>query len=71
MDHRPQILEQKLKVLSTLAKHIFFVFHISHACAQSLSRAQLFAPQWTVALQAPLSMGFPRQEYWSGLHFPL
>ena len=25
---------------------------------------------WTVALQAPLSMGFPRQEYWSGLHFP-
>ena len=26
---------------------------------------------WTVALQAPLSMGFPRQEYWSGLPFPL
>ena len=25
---------------------------------------------WTVALQAPLSMGFPRQEYWSGLLFP-
>ena len=25
---------------------------------------------WTVALQAPLSMGFPRQEYWSGLSFP-
>ena len=25
---------------------------------------------WTVALQAPLSMGFPRQEYWSGLPFP-
>ena len=25
---------------------------------------------WTVALQAPLSMGFPRQEYWGGLPFP-
>ena len=25
---------------------------------------------WTVARQAPLSMGFPRQEYWSGLSFP-
>ena len=31
---------------------------------------QLFETQWTVACQAPLSMGFPRQEYWSGLPFP-
>ena len=30
----------------------------------------LFATLWTVACQAPLSMGFPRQEYWSGLPFP-
>ena len=29
-----------------------------------------FATPWTVACQAPLSMGFPRQEYWSGLPFP-
>ena len=28
------------------------------------------ATLWTVAPQAPLSMGFPRQEYWSGLSFP-
>ena len=28
------------------------------------------ATLWTIALQAPLSMGFPRQEYWSGLPFP-
>ena len=28
------------------------------------------ATPWTVAPQAPLSMGFPRQEYWSGLPFP-
>ena len=31
---------------------------------------QLFATPWTVAQQAPLFMGFPRQEYWSGLPFP-
>ena len=30
----------------------------------------LFATPWTVALQSPLSTGFPRQEYWSGLLFP-
>ena len=35
-----------------------------------LSRVQLFATPWTVARQAPLSMEFPRQEYWSGLSFP-
>ena len=32
-----------------------------------LSRIWLFATPWTVAHQAPLSMGFFRQEYWSGL----
>ena len=37
---------------------------------KSLSRVQLFATPWTVAYQAPLSMGFSRQEYWSGLPFP-
>uniref|UniRef100_A0A4W2FI99 Uncharacterized protein n=1 Tax=Bos indicus x Bos taurus TaxID=30522 RepID=A0A4W2FI99_BOBOX len=31
---------------------------------------QLFATPWTVAYQAPLSLGFSRQEYWSGLPFP-
>ena len=37
---------------------------------KSLSCVQLFASPWTVARQAPLSMGFSRQEYWSGLPFP-
>ena len=37
---------------------------------KSLSRVQLFATGWTVALQAPPSMGFSRQEYWSGSLFP-
>ena len=40
------------------------------AYAQSLSGVQLFSMLWTVALQAPLSMGFPRHEYWSGFPFP-
>ena len=34
------------------------------------SRVQLFATPWTVAHEAPLSMGFSRQEYWSGLPCP-
>ena len=37
---------------------------------QLLSRVQFFETAWTVAHQAPLSMGFFRQEYWSGLPFP-
>ena len=37
--------------------------------ASTLSRFQLFATLQTVALQAPLSMGFSRQEYWSGFSF--
>ena len=39
-----------------------------HACMLSrFNCAQLFATLWTVACQTPLSMGFSRQEYWSGL----
>ena len=34
------------------------------------SHVQLFVTPWTVALLAPLSMGFSRQEYWNGLPFP-
>ena len=37
---------------------------------KSLSRVQLSATPWTAAHQAPLSMGFSRQEYWSGLPLP-
>ena len=36
----------------------------------SLSRVRLFATPWIVAYQTSLSMGFSRQEYWSGLPFP-
>ena len=36
----------------------------------SVSHVQFFETLWTVARQGPLSMGFPRQEYWNGLPFP-
>ena len=37
---------------------------------KSLSRVWVFATPWTAACQAPPSMGFSRQEYWSGVPFP-
>ena len=37
---------------------------------KSLSRVQLFVTPWTAAYQAPPSMGFSRQEYWSGVPLP-
>ena len=49
-------------------RNVFIVFH--HVCGQSLSHFRLFATPWTVAHQAPLSMGFSRQEHWRGLPFP-
>ena len=39
-------------------------------CVKSLSCVRLCATPWTVDYQAPSSMGFSRQEYWSGLPFP-
>ena len=40
---------------------------VSACMLRGFSRVQLFATPWTVACQAPLSMGFSMQEYWSGL----
>ena len=40
----------------------------SYVCI--LSHVWLFGTPWTIARQVPLSMGFPRQDYWSGLPFP-
>ena len=52
-----------------LAGAFFTTSHLK-VKVKSLSRAQLFATSWTIAYQAPQSMGFSRQEYWSGLPFP-
>ena len=45
-------------------------FPLMKVKVKSLSRVRLFATPWTVAHQAPPSMGFSRQEYWRGLPFP-
>ena len=41
-----------------------------YTCRHAVSHVQLYATPWTSAPQAPLSMGFSRQEYWSGLPCP-
>ena len=43
------------------------VFMCECVHAQSLSHVQLFVTPWTVACQGPLSVGFPRQEYWAAI----
>ena len=48
----------------------FFPLWYDIVHTQSVSCVELFESPWTVARQAPLSMEFPRQEYWSGLPFP-
>ena len=42
----------------------------AHIVVESLSCVHLFATPWTAARQAPLSLGFSRQESWSGVPFP-
>ena len=51
-------------------KTMFMLNLLVKVKVKSLSHVWLFATPWTVACQAPLSMGFSRQEYWSRLPFP-
>ena len=46
-----------------------FLLQCRKVKVKSLSRVQLFTTPWTAAYQAPPSMGYSRQEYWSGLQF--
>ena len=60
--------------LSDESLHLSFrwLFLHLHVCVLSgFSRVQFLATPWTAALQTPLSMTSPRQEYWSGLLCPL
>ena len=53
------------------SRPLFFIGkHKKKVKVKSLSHVQLFATPWTVAYEAPPSMGFSRQECWSGLPFP-
>ena len=46
------------------------MYYVMCVCFQSLSCVRLFLTPWVVAFQASLSLGFSRQEHWSGLSFP-
>ena len=49
---------------------VYFYYRIEGKKVRTLSHVQLFVTPWTVACQAPTSLGFSRKEYWSGLPFP-
>ena len=61
----PQLTKADQHSWGQIRRFIFNLCMLSH-----FSRIQLFATPWTVARQAPLSMGFSREEYWSGLLCP-
>ena len=56
-------------IVSVYQRKIYLECPLKWKC-ESFSRVRLFATPWTVARQAPPSMEFPRQEYWSELPFP-
>ena len=61
------IFHKPVDHLCVLEKHLFKSLH---ATLSRFSHVQLSGTPWTVACKAPLSMGFSRQEYWSGLLCP-
>ena len=63
-------LPSSLPLILTFHGTILLTSLLLLCCAGLLSRVWLFATLWTVAWQAPLSMGFSRQEYWSGWPCP-
>ena len=64
----PSKAEMTMIILVNLVTTDEIFMSVKYTCV--LSHVQLFATPWTVAHQAPLSVGFSRQEYWSGLPFP-
>ena len=52
-------------------EQLFRKSNLELPCCAVLSCILFFATLWTATRQAPLSMGFPRQEHWVGCHFPL
>ena len=64
------LLQHHSSKASILRHSAFFLVQLSHPYITTGKTTLLFATPWTVAYQAPLSMGFSRQECWSGLQFP-
>ena len=56
--------------LFTFPLGFFLTWALTFSSVQLLSHVLLFATPWTTAHQAPPSMGFSRQEYWSGVPLP-
>ena len=77
----PDVQDEKIELIQFTYEHEFFCGHpiysatvgeCMYVCAQLLNYVQLFCnPKDCIALQAALSMEFPRQEYWSRLPFPI
>ena len=62
---------EKRKQSNVHQKNMWYIHRTEYQSeVKSLSRVRLFVTQWTVAHQVPASMGFARQEYWSGLPLP-
>src|SRR5574340_1107283 len=59
-----------VKFVLPLAQQLFILGNVYMCMLSPISHVRLFATLGTVALQAPLSMGFSRQEYWSGFPCP-
>ena len=53
-----------------MSQHLQAALLTNPICMRTQSQSISLQPPWTAARQAPLSMGFPRQGYWSGLPFP-
>ena len=67
----PTFCQFSFKFLSHLSVHVCVSLYLAVCAfvrASLFSCVRLLATLWTVAGQAPLSMGFPRQEYWVGYH---
>ena len=61
---------QKLLIIRKKIIYIYYITQKGHCCFSRLVMSDSFATPWTIAHQASLSMGFPKQEYWNGLPFP-
>ena len=59
-----QTITEDSKVLAPLNQQL------ASKCPNAYSVMSLYYPPWITACKAPLSMGFSKQEYWSGLPFP-
>ena len=59
---------REMQIKTTMRYHLMSVRMLLLLLLSHFSHVQLLVAPWTAAYEAPLSMGFPRQEYWSGCH---